>query len=251
MRTPPPADAGAGAANAGDGARAEVLARIRAALAPSPGVVAPGLRTPPEPAVDAGPGSSRRPRPPGGQKRQVDVPAERVERFVERVEDYRATVTVTSADEVGATVAAICDRHAVARLAVPDGVPAAWIPEGIEVLRVGAVDAAGIRALDAVDGVLTGSALGVAETGTIVLDGGPGQGPRAATLLPDLHVCVVDTTAIVDGVPEMTAAMGDAVRAHGRPLTMISGPSATSDIELDRVEGVHGPRRLEVVVVQD
>jgi L-lactate dehydrogenase complex protein LldG len=102
-----------------------------------------------------------------------------------------------------------------------------------------------------VDGVLTGCALGIAETGTLVLDGGPRQGRRAVTLLPDLHLCVVEEDQIVASVPEAIARLGEAVRGEGRPVTFVSGPSATSDIELDRVEGVHGPRSLEVLVVRD
>jgi L-lactate dehydrogenase complex protein LldG len=96
--------------------------------------------------------------------------------------------------------------------------------------------------------VLTGAAAAIAETGTILLDGGPLSGRRALTLVPDLHVCVVAADQVVADVPDGLAAVADAVRA-GRPITMISGPSATSDIELSRVEGVHGPRRLAVVLV--
>jgi L-lactate dehydrogenase complex protein LldG len=95
--------------------------------------------------------------------------------------------------------------------------------------------------------VITGSALGIAETGTIVLDCGPGMGRRALTLVPDLHLCVVLAADIVGTVPEAVEAMADAA-AEGRPITLVSGPSATSDIELNRVEGVHGPRRLVVVI---
>jgi L-lactate dehydrogenase complex protein LldG len=100
------------------------------------------------------------------------------------------------------------------------------------------------------DGVITACALAIARTGTIVLDGGPGQGPRRLTLVPDLHICVVRAGQIVGTVPEGVQALKGAAE-QGRPLTFVSGPSATSDIELERVEGVHGPRRLEVVVLDE
>ena len=103
------------------------------------------------------------------------------------------------------------------------------------------------RELDALDGALTTCAAGCAETGTIALDGGPGQGRRALSLVPDLHVCIVRAEAIVETVPELIAALEPSARA-GRPIVLVSGPSATSDIELNRVEGVHGPRRLVVIV---
>jgi L-lactate dehydrogenase complex protein LldG len=104
------------------------------------------------------------------------------------------------------------------------------------------------RTLDEIGAALTGCALAIAETGTIVLDGAEASGRRALTLVPDLHVCVVHEEQIVASVPDAVDRLAEAARA-GRPITLVSGPSATSDIELDRVEGVHGPRRLEVLVV--
>jgi L-lactate dehydrogenase complex protein LldG len=120
--------------------------------------------------------------------------------------------------------------------------PLEWRPQG-------AVEDRGLDAheLDALDGALTGCGLAIAETGTIVLDGGAAQGRRALTLVPDYHLCVVPVDRIVGVVPEAVELLEPAVR-EGRPLTFISGPSATSDIELSRVEGVHGPRTLHVVV---
>ena len=159
-----------------------------------------------------------------------------LDRFVERVEDYRATVTRCRAAEVTEVLArAVTGRSVV----VPSGLP--WpVP--------GSVDDTGQSAaeLDAIDAVVSAAALGIAATGTVVLDHGPGQGRRALTLVPDLHVCVLGATHVVAGVPQAVARLDPA-----SPQTWISGPSATSDIELDRVEGVHGPRTLHVVLVED
>lgn len=177
-------------------------------------------------------------------------------RFVDRVEDYRAVVTRCAEHELGAEVAAafgaeLADAHP-RRLAVPEDIPAAWTgalaAAGIEVRPDRPTAPLSHRQLDAVGGVLTGCAVAVAETGTIVLDHGPHQGRRALSLVPDVHVCVVRSEQVVSDVPEAVAAVQESVVA-GRPLTWISGPSATSDIELDRVEGVHGPRRLRVILV--
>ncbi len=143
-------------------------------------------------------------------------------------------------------MAGICARHHVLRLACAPGVPADWPPTAVEVLRDD--PPLSVADLDGVDGVLTGAATGVAETGTIVLDGAPLSGRRALTLVPDLHVCVVDAATLVASVPAMIDATAAAI-GDGRPITLVSGPSATSDIEFDRVEGVHGPRRLEVVLI--
>jgi L-lactate dehydrogenase complex protein LldG len=141
-------------------------------------------------------------------------------------------------------VSEILARHDARRVAVPGDLPAAWRPSGVELVD----DPATAAQLDDLDGVITGSALAIAETGTIALDAGAGQGARALTLVPDLHICVVDSERIVGTVPEAVELLGRSVAERRAPLTLISGPSATSDIELSRVEGVHGPRRLEIVI---
>jgi L-lactate dehydrogenase complex protein LldG len=163
-----------------------------------------------------------------------------LELFAERVRDYRAIVHVVREAEVAGTVAEVLGGRGARRVVVPDGLPGEWVP-GLE--RV--LDEPPLSAveLDAVDGVVSGCAVAVAETGTIVLDGGPGQGRRVLTLLPDYHLCVVTEAQVVSSVSEALAAVDPR-----RPLTWISGPSATSDIELNRVEGVHGPRTLEVIL---
>jgi L-lactate dehydrogenase complex protein LldG len=138
-----------------------------------------------------------------------------------------------------------CREHGARRLAVPPGAPHHL--QGLELL----IDDPPIsaRGLDQVDGVLTGCALAIAVTGTVVLDGGDQSGRRAITLVPDFHVCLVEASRIHASVPDAIAALAPAA-AEGRPLTFISGPSATSDIELERVEGVHGPRTLVILVLE-
>ncbi|NUR07911.1 MAG: LUD domain-containing protein [Nocardioidaceae bacterium] len=180
----------------------------------------------------------------GEARRPVDVPrdyrrervveAATVDLFAERVADYRAEVVRCSLDEVEARIAAALPPHA--QVVVPDGLPWA-VPGAVPDDRLTPAH------LDGLDGVVTGATVGIAETGTIVLSHGPGEGRRAITLVPDLHVCVVRADQVVAGVP-------DAIRLLDptRPTTWISGPSATSDIELDRVEGVHGPRTLLVIL---
>jgi L-lactate dehydrogenase complex protein LldG len=165
--------------------------------------------------------------------------------FAERVAEYRATVHRVGEAEVAATVQRIADQEGARRIGIPEDLDAEWRPA-----ELGLVEDAGLSVdqLDGLDGALTGCAVAIAETGTFVLDGGVGQGRRALSLVPDLHVCVVREDQVVGLVPEAVGKLEDAVRA-GRPLTFVSGPSATSDIELDRVEGVHGPRVLHVVLV--
>jgi L-lactate dehydrogenase complex protein LldG len=181
-------------------------------------------------------------------QRATAAPAEQLaELFAERCGAYRATVTrcTEEAEAIRAAVAAACERAGVGAAVVPADLDGGWLAPQ---LAVRADDPPlPVDELDRCDGVITGCALAIALTGTIVLDAGPAQGRRALTLVPDTHVCVVGAAQIVHGVPEAIAALAGAAR-EGRPLTLISGPSATSDIELKRVEGVHGPRRLEVVI---
>jgi L-lactate dehydrogenase complex protein LldG len=171
-----------------------------------------------------------------------------VGRFAERVAEYRATVHRVKEDELPVAIEGILRDRGVERLVVPPLLPEGWIPSSIETLRDAASPRLTDEELDASDGALTGCALGIAQTGTIVLDAGPGQGRRALTLLPDYHLCVVREEQIVGLVPEAFAELEETVQGEGRAITFISGPSATSDIELNRVEGVHGPRTLEVLI---
>ena len=171
---------------------------------------------------------------------------DRVEQFVERVSEYKATVGRVKASALPAAIAEACAARGVKRLVVPADLPESWAPPGVDLLRDPGLT---VGQLESSDGVLTACALGIAQTGTIVLDAGPGQGRRALTLLPDYHLCVVREDQVVGLVPEAVGRLRESATAPGRPITFISGPSATSDIELNRVEGVHGPRTLEVLVV--
>ncbi|GLW71791.1 hypothetical protein Kpho02_40900 [Kitasatospora phosalacinea] len=161
--------------------------------------------------------------------------------FVERLEEYGAEVLRT--DRPGPAVARVLAAQGARSLVVPDGVPAEWTADWDGRVRTDRPPL-GKAELDATDAVLTGCAAAVADSGTLVLDGGPGQGRRAATLLPDLHVCVVRAEQVRSALPGALARLDPA-----RPLTFVSGPSATADIEMIRVKGVHGPRRLAVVLL--
>lgn len=212
------------------GAREEILARVRQALADVP-EHEPGR----DEAADV-------------YRLESGLPAAgAVARFAERVSEYRANVRVVGSDEIAAAVTQALASHAARLVAVPADLPRGWRPAGADLVEDS--PALAPADLDAVDAALTGCALAIADTGTIVLDAGAGQGRRALTLIPDLHVCVVDADRVVGSVPEAIRALEQGALNEPRPLTFISGPSATSDIELSRVEGVHGPRRLEVVVV--
>jgi L-lactate dehydrogenase complex protein LldG len=169
-----------------------------------------------------------------------------LEDFVDRLLDYKAMVTRTDGDHLPQTIMDACYQHDITRLVVPADVPSTWIPEGVTALRDEPL--LSLAELDASSGVLTGCALAVAQTATIILDGGANQGRRALSLVPERHLCVVRAEQVVGLVPEAIAQLAE--RAT-RPMTLISGPSATSDIELSRVEGVHGPRILHVLLVHD
>jgi L-lactate dehydrogenase complex protein LldG len=200
-------------------ARADVLGRIRSALGGAPAV----------------------PDVPRAYHR-AGTAAVDVDLFCERVADYRAVVHRVSANALDAALAEATDRLGLRRL----GTTLDRSLDGVELVRD--EPALSIAGLDGLDGVLTGCALGIAETGTLVLDGAADSGRRALTLVPDVHLCVIAEDQVVASVPDAVARLAEAAAA-GRPITLVSGPSATSDIELDRVEGVHGPRTLEVFVV--
>ncbi|CAA9414674.1 MAG: Predicted L-lactate dehydrogenase, hypothetical protein subunit YkgG [uncultured Rubrobacteraceae bacterium] len=184
-----------------------------------------------------------------GYRTKDDAPRDEiVDRFAENVAEYEATVHRVAEADLPGRIGEILEKRGLGTLVVPPLLPGAWVPEGIEVLRDASPRLTN-EELDGADGVLTGCALGISQTGTIVLDAGPAQGRRALTLLPDYHLCVVREDQIVGLVPEAFARLEETVRDEGRAVTFISGPSATSDIELNRVEGVHGPRALEVLIV--
>jgi L-lactate dehydrogenase complex protein LldG len=191
-------------------ARTEILARVRAALAD----VSPAVQVPASP--------------------RVAVVDDLVGLFCARVEDYRATVSRCSAEALSALVASAVEGLSVV------------VPAGLDLTVPGSIVDAGLSAaeLDEIGAVVTAARVGIAETGTIVLDHAADQGRRAISLVPDVHVCIVREDQVVVDVPDAIALLDPR-----RPLTWISGPSATSDIELTRVEGVHGPRTLHVIVV--
>ncbi|HTX40352.1 MAG TPA: LUD domain-containing protein [Acidobacteriaceae bacterium] len=170
--------------------------------------------------------------------------ADRLALFEHRLRDYEAGITRAPASAIAAAIAQCLAARFISRLAVPRGLPDSWLPPGIHFEPADDLDPA---ALEAFPGVLTACTLAIAETGTIVLQSGPGQGPRRLSLVPDYHLCVVLDTQFVDTVPEAFAQLSATATL---PTTFISGPSATSDIEMTRVRGVHGPRTLEVILVQ-
>jgi L-lactate dehydrogenase complex protein LldG len=197
-------------------AREEILRRVRTAL---------GERRPPVQPV------------PTGFRERAAAPSSEdvVALFLERVTDYRATAQSCGEGELADRLASVLDG--LERVVVPDGFP--WtVDRAVRDTGLSTAD------LDGVDAVVTTAAVAIATTGTIVLDHGPGQGRRALSLVPDTHVCVLRPDQVVHDVPQAVSVLDPR-----RPTTWVSGPSATSDIELDRVEGVHGPRNLRVLVV--
>lgn len=215
--------------------RDAILGRVRAALADVP---------------DAAEASPEQDTPVAweyGRARPMD---DLLDRFVDRIVDYKAKLTRVGADGVPEAIVAALRDHGVGSVVVPAGVAQPWRDalggSGLSVLAdeppLSNAD------LNEVESVVTAAAVAGAETGTIVLDHGPDQGRRALSLVPDVHVCVVRASQVVTDVPEMVPRLREAV-GRGQPLTWISGGSATSDIELSRVEGVHGPRHLHVILV--
>jgi len=205
-------------------ARAEVLRRIRTAL------VSP---------------SDLEDSPAAAYRRHGDVTGPALlDLLASRLTDYRALVRRASAATLADQVSAALAQRGARTVVVPPGL-------GVTLPAFAAVavdDGLSAAELDAFDAVITGAAMAIAETGTIVLDGAPGQGRRAISLVPDYHLCIVTAGQVVHLVPEAVERLGGSA---SRPLTWISGPSATSDIELERVEGVHGPRTLEVILVTE
>jgi L-lactate dehydrogenase complex protein LldG len=209
--------------------REEVLSRIRAAVATPDS----------DPVTEVVPQSVPAYRTSGDPDR-----ARLLDLLEERLIDYRATVRRAAATELAAAVGTALTQRGARRVVVPSGLGLPALPPGVEAVPD---DGLAPQDLDALDGVVTGAAVAVAETGTIVLNGSPDQGRRAITLVPDYHLCIVRADQVVELVPE---AVDWLAPSAGQPLTWISGPSATSDIELSRVEGVHGPRTLEVILVE-
>jgi L-lactate dehydrogenase complex protein LldG len=199
-------------------ARDEMLARVRSAIAGAP---APSQEVPRDYLMRSDDG---------------------IDTFIDRLHHYQAQTHRTAASNLDETVRAILDERGVRRIAAPDGIPNGWI-DHLEPLRdEPPLDA---QTLDQADGVISTCALAIAQSGTIILDGGPGMGRRILTLVPDYYLCVVRADQLVGSLPEAIAKLEPT-----RPLTFVSGPSATVDIEMVRVRGVHGPRRLEVVLAE-
>ena len=207
-------------------AREEVLRRVRTALAAVPDAAEPTRTYATVGALEA---------------------TQLLDLLETRLIDYGATVRRCDLHGVRDAVVAALTAGGSTSVVVATGLEPGWRPQASAALQVlDEPEVTDIPALVMVDAVLTSASVAVAATGTLVLDGSAGQGRRATSLIPDHHVCVVRMAQVVESVPEAVSRL-----TATRPLTWVSGPSATSDIELRRVEGVHGPRRLEVILVRE
>lgn len=177
--------------------------------------------------------------------------SEVVNMFIERVCEYKATVDCVGEKQIKKVIATNCRTENILNLVIPVGFPEKLIPDSITPIYDSLETPLSHHELDQADGVITTCAFAVAQTGSIILDANQGQGRRVLTLLPDYHICIVRQEQIVEIVPEGFSRVESSVQKENRPITIISGPSATSDIELSRVEGVHGPRRLHVIIADN
>lgn len=168
---------------------------------------------------------------------------QRIALFSERLHDYGAGVHASSPERLRTVISHVLARRGKQTIVVPHAWPEDWMPIGMEAIRD---ESLSYDALDQSGGILTACTVAIALTGTIILRGGPLEGRRALTLIPDYHLCLVQADQIVESVPEGIERLGG---VSTTPLTLISGPSATADIEMMRVQGVHGPRTLDVVIV--
>ncbi len=212
-------------------ARDEVLSRIRAALGNAPGQ-----------GGEEGASTRAGAAPHGYRLRRDADPGELLDLLAGRLTDYKATVRRTTSSQLAATIGEALTERGARRVVVPAGLDLPALPAGVEAVA----DAQFTPAeLDTFDGTITAAAVAIAETGTIILDGSPDQGRRAISLVPDYLLCIVRASQVVALLPEAITRL-----RPDRPQTWISGPSATVDIEFERVEGVHGPRTLEVIIVE-
>jgi L-lactate dehydrogenase complex protein LldG len=202
-------------------AKADILNRIRAARATASPLIRPPVVTPETPRYEV------------------------IEQFAEYAAEYKARVIRVADADLPTAIAEALGARGSERIVIPIDFPRAWLPEGPV---YSADEGLPNETLDSMHAVITACAVAIAETGTVVLDAGFAQGRRSITLIPDHHLCLVRENQIVASVPEAIALLREAVE-EGRPQTWISGPSATSDIELSRVEGVHGPRNLDILIV--
>jgi L-lactate dehydrogenase complex protein LldG len=210
-------------------ARVEILRRIRAAT---------GGVSNPEVARAAWTRLSREYRRAATRGREAVL-----ELLEDRLRDYDANVVRVGRDGVSAMAAKMLSERRKTQMIVPVGIAKEWLPEGFEFVEDEGLSAA---ELNKFDGVMTGSTVAIAETGTVILQSVPGQGRRAVTLVPDYHLCVVREEDVVETVPEAMARLRDTAEL---PTTFFSGPSATADIEMTRIKGVHGPRFLDVILM--